>query len=153
MSEVKGVKMHFKILPSKLACGAIAIGRQNHWRFKVVNENSYKKDWVMETITEVPSAAKERLEKLKRSGIRFKRFVVAHEAPRLLSAPIETKVQPAVERFRHSEISIASIPLADILVFGLTLFIQIFVQVILLDPAFIVVLEDGTWLEVMTWYE
>ncbi len=130
------------IVPSKLARQAVSVGFKNHWRFRVVGEASYKKEWRMETIPEAPRMAQERLEALKSAGITFQSFVIAHEAPRLLKAPefIKEKVKA---------LQPSSFPIGEVLAFIFTLFFQ----AILLDPALIVVLEDGTWLEVMTWYE
>ena len=133
------------ILPSKLARTAVSVGFKNHWRFRVVGENAYKDEWVKERVTEAPRKAQDRIVALKRAGIPIKEFVVAHEAPRLLCAP---KEEPKV--VKQSKTQTASFPLGEILQFLVYLFI---LPLTMLDPALIVVLEDGTWLEVMTWYE
>jgi hypothetical protein len=140
--------MDFKIVPSKQAREAISVGYQNHWRFRVVNENSYKRDWVTETLSEAPVKAQERIQTLKKSGISIQGFVVAHEAPRLLTAPMAT---PSVEPQPKTQpvTSTANFPITEILIFMFTMFFQ----AILLDPAIIAVLDDGTWLEIMTYYE
>lgn len=135
---------------------AILVGRQNHWRFKVVGQGGvpqkpfYKDEWVFELQTTTPDIGQDRINALRASGVRFKGFLVAHEAPRLLSAPKVAQNANDVKK-RSSEI----LPerqfgfIAEFVV----IFLQIFFQALLLDPALIVVLEDGTWLEVMTWYE
>ncbi len=134
---------------------AIAVGRRNHWRFRVTGqgelpkESAYKNEWWFEPVTD-PEYGKERLAALRRAGVRFKGIVIAHEAPRLLVAPKEPdfKINPSIPASNMSTNDLAS----D-LAMGLVLLISVFFQAILLDPALIVVLEDGTWLEVMTWYE
>lgn len=130
------------IVPSRLARQAISVGFKNHWRFRVVNEASYKRNWRTETLPEAPTTALERIEALKMAGISFQSIVIAHEAPRLLPAP-------APSRTPIQQTKTAALPLIEILSF----IFAILFQALLLDPALIVVLEDGTWLEVMTWYE
>lgn len=135
---------------------AIQIGYANHWRFRVVGQGEvpaqsfYKDEWVFEPI-DAPQVAQDRIETLKRFGFGIKGFVIAHEAPRLLTAPA-----PKKQDFKNNQTK-------DILpeveaIFGVFLkgvlfFFSLVFQAALLDPALIVVLEDGTWLEVMTWYE
>ena len=145
--------MDFKIVPSKQACEAIAVGFQNHWRFRIVNENSFKRDWVIETLPEAPQNAQERIQTLKGAGIGITGFVVAHEAPRLLVAP---QAVPSVDHpskpVTASDTSNVILPIGEILLFVLGMFFQM-MPLLLLDPALIAVLDDGTWLEVMTWYQ
>lgn len=135
---------------------AVQVGYENHWRFRVVGQGNvpeksfYKDEWVFVPVA-APTMAQDRLDTLKRSGIRFKGFVVAHEAPRLLTAPA-----PKKHDFKNSQTE-TILPDASIffgkLLQGLFFFIGLLFQVALLDPALIVILEDGSWLEVMTWYE
>lgn len=147
--------MNTKII-SYEARRAIQIGYENHWRFRAVGqgevptESFYREEWVFEPI-KAPQVAQDRIEKLKQSGIRFKGFVIAHEAPRLLSAPA-----PKKQDFKNNQTNNI---LPDVEAFfgallkGFLFLLTLIFQVALLDPALIVVLEDGTWLEVMTWYE
>jgi hypothetical protein len=118
---------------------AIAIGRRNHWRFRVVSKAP---EWVYEEVL-APTVALDRIAVLKRAGVPIKGFVIAHEAPKLLAAPKEEPKPPS------PQILLDFSPLEEVLKFVGNLFLI----AILLDPALIVVLEDGTWLEVMTWYE
>ncbi len=135
---------------------AVQVGYENHWRFRVVGQGEvpeksfYRDEWIFEPI-KAPQMAQDRLDTLKRSGIRFKGFVIAHEAPRLLTAPA-----PKKHDFKNNQTGAIVPDTSEILgnlVQGLLLFIAFIFQAALLDPALIVVLEDGTWLEVMTWYE
>jgi len=141
--------MDFKIVPSKQAREAISVGFQNHWRFRVVNENSFKRDWVTEALTEAPEAAEERIQALRRAGIKINGFVVAHEAPRLLTTPI---AEPTAEPIQHSQTSTVVFPIAEALFLVFGMFIQM-LPLLFLDPAVIAVLDDGTWLEIMTYYQ
>jgi len=134
---------------------AIQIGYQNHWRFRVVGrgdvpKNAYYKDeWVFEPINS-PNVAQDRLKALKQKGICFKGFVIAHEAPRLLT--MQTPKVPKPD-FKNKDILPDLENLVVNVMFGLGYFFSLLFQMVLLDPALIVILEDGTWLEVMTWYE
>ncbi|MBL8049618.1 MAG: hypothetical protein JNM46_00210 [Anaerolineales bacterium] len=147
--------MNTKII-SYEARRAIQVGYKNHWRFRVVGQGEvpvqpfYKDEWVFEPVN-VPQVAQDRIETLKRFGFSFKGFVIAHEAPRLLPAPA-----PKKQDFKNNQ-TVGILPdveaLLGNLLKGLLFFLTFIFQVALLDPALIVVLEDGTWLEVMTWYE
>ena len=99
--------MDFKIVPSKQAREAISVGFQNHWRFRVVNENSYQTGLGHRDPHEAPVTAQERIQTLKRAGIQINGFVVAHEAPRLLTAPI---AEPTAEPIQHSKTSTVNFP-------------------------------------------
>ena len=137
---------------------AIQVGYENHWRFRVVGiggvpEKSYYRDeWVYEP-TEAPQSAQDRLDVLKGSGIGIKGFVIAHEAPRLLSAPATAPKKQDFKNNQTDGIVPDTSEVVSKLVQGFVFFLALIFQAALLDPALIVVLEDGTWLEVMTWYE
>ncbi|MBV5342638.1 hypothetical protein JZU68_03160, partial [bacterium] len=98
-----------------------------------------------------PVIAQDRLSALRRSGIQIKGFVIAHEAPRLLSAPAPKKHDFKTNETRTIVPETSTV--ISTLARGFLFFFALIFQAILLDPALIVVLEDGTWLEVMTWYE
>ncbi|MBI5954471.1 MAG: hypothetical protein HY865_22670 [Chloroflexi bacterium] len=125
---------------------AVQVGFENHWRFRVVSESDYKDQWITERVTEAPVMVQDRVLALKRSGIRIKEFVIAHEAPRLLSAP-------KVFKTTTPDILPATKTILETLVKGFIFFLTIVLQAAVLDPAVIVVLEDGTEIEVMKWYE
>lgn len=149
--------MHTKLI-SYQARKAVQVGYENHWRFRVVGqgevpkESFYRDEWVFEPV-QAPQMAQDRLQTLKRSGIRFKGFVIAHEAPRLLTAPAAAPKKTAEHVLDTKGIVPDMSEFLGNLAQGLLFFIALLFQVALLDPALIVVLEDGTWLEVMTWYE
>jgi hypothetical protein len=136
---------------------AIDLAYKEHWRFRVVGhgelpkEPSYKDQWWF-IPTADPEHGKDRIDVLRRAGVRFKGIVVAHEAPRMLVAPKEPdfKINPSPSIPATNK---STGDLASGLAMGLVLLISVVFQALLLDPALIVVLEDGTWLEVTTWYE
>jgi hypothetical protein len=135
---------------------AIQVGYENHWRFRVVGQGQmpeeayYSDEWVYEP-AETPQMAHDRLDALKRSGIHMKGFVIAHEAPRLLATP--TSKKHILKNNQDEAIVPDAGKILDSFVQGFLFFVAIVFQAALLDPALIVILEDGTWLEVMTWYE
>lgn len=140
---------------------AVVIGLQSHWQFRVVGNGTlpsnpvYKNEWWFEPLTTqaIPEEGKARLEALRRSGIRFQGVVVAHEAPRLLTTEKKVEKKPDFKISPSTDILTVLGSLASgIAAFSLFVF-SLFFQAILIDPALIVVLEDGTWVEVMTWYE
>ena len=90
-----------------------------------------------------------------KGGVSIDGLMIRHEAPRLLTAPKEEK---RVEKEKPDAIpTFNAFPvLAAILgVLGavLAVFGYIFITAVQLDPAIIAVLPDGTWLEVLTWYD
>ena len=143
---------------SQQARQAILAGRRIHQRFKVVGhgdlpeEPFYKDEWWFETIQTMPDKGKACLEELQRAKVHIKGMVIAHEAPRLLTAP---KATPKKEDFEvpANPILPAVEVVASVFVTILLVVFGLAFRAVLLDPALIVVLEDGTWLEVMTWYE
>ena len=146
-----------KTLISPEAKRAIDLAYKEHWRFRVVGQGevpttpSYKDQWWF-IPTSDPEHGKDRIEALRRAGVRFKGIVVAHEAPKMLVSPKEPdfKINPSPS-IPASNTSASD--LAGGLVMGLALLISVVFQALLLDPALIVILEDDTWLEVLTWYE
>lgn len=147
----------FSQMISSDARKAILIGRQNHWRFKVIGngdlpqEHTYKDEWWFEPVS-VPAVAQDRLNALQASGLSFRGFLIAHEAPKRLTSPKPIS-KPNVKVTNSPDIVPTITTIAEFFATSFVLVFSLFFQAILLDPALIVVLEDGTWLEVMTWYE
>ncbi len=137
---------------------AMDVARSNHWQFRVwgtgpvPTEPIYTDSWWLlpAGAAEIPESGQERIAALKRAGIPIKAAVVGHEAPKALLAP---KEQPGAESgSRQTAQSITSSGGGFILE-GLLMLFGLTVQAMLVDPALVVILEDGTWLEVMTWLE
>jgi hypothetical protein len=150
------------IIYSPYATKAVAAGDQHHMGFRVVgcgevpHESFYQDEWWYQPVdseSTIPESGLKRLEILKKAGIKIKGAVIAHEAPRLLCAPTpepETKKHPSTDRGVEFDL----LRVLGAVLSGLLMVLGIFlVAAIRIDPALIVVLEDDTWLEVMTWYE
>ena len=149
------------IVYSQYASKAIAAGRKRHMRFRAVNQGEvpsepfYEDGWwyeILESESTIPPQGRERIEILKKAGIPIKGMVVAHEAPKLLSAPQEAeKEQPS----RNVSRDLLPVIRGVVEVLGIILAVigVVFLAALRVDPALIVVLDDGTWLEIMTWYD
>jgi hypothetical protein len=136
------------------ASAAMKVANEHHWQFKVLGtgkvltEPIYTDSWWLTPATKIPAAGLKRVDALRKAGIPIKGFVIAHEAPKLLAAPKEEpKPQPT-----QTSSSIPSFDASFILEGALLAFGLIF-RAMLIDPALIVVLEDGTYLEVLTWLD
>ena len=149
-----------KLVYSEAAQTAIDLGRMYHYRFRVVGSGPvpekpfYQGAWWFEPVLE-PPAGKNILELLNRSGVAYKGIVVAHE--------VSLVEVPAAKEKEISDFKIASpsIPndtawgetIATGLLFMVPLMIELFTQLIMLDPAVIVVFEDDVWVEICFYYE
>lgn len=152
---------------------AVCIGRKNHWWFRVVGNGEmitqpvYKDGWWLIPTpldsTDIAKARK-RIDALKSTGIPIQGVVVAHEAPRLLCAPkasdrplvTQSAAQMALAVLKG--VLLGTLTLASAVVLITTILpvlgsVVLLAGLVLIDPAIIVVLEDGTWLEVLTYYE
>lgn len=117
----------------------------------------------------IPERTMERIQTVYASGIRPKGFVMVHEAPRLLSAPVQKKTPclalpaPAVKEPPRMEPQKepANIPSAgsDLLLTllgiagaAMAAFVMMFFSVAVgIDPIVVAVMEDGTWVEIDRW--
>lgn len=126
------------------ASRAIHIGREHHYRFRVVLEHDYQMGWVYdiyESDFETPIAGRARLEVLDNADIKYT-IILVHEHPKLLNAPKHDFKDPeCIPQDKVSLIFEGWEPIWDVFVLAI------------LDPSLIVILYDGTWLEIMTWYE
>jgi len=144
---------------SKDARKAMEISLKNHYCFRIIQpieipaDPTYQDEWWYEPVKEdtyMPSEGKRRLEALRRAGVTISGAVIVHEAPKLLKAPNEKQgfkisLSPNIVSILGTVAS-----LFFMLTFGI---VSLFVQTILIDPALIVVLKDGTTVEVMKWYD
>lgn len=137
---------------------ALAVGRDNHYWFRVLGamgvipQPVYKDEWWFlpyEPGLNIPEKALKRAEILK-SEIPIKQMIVAHEAPLLLCAPAPKKKElPDIGNVVGVMFKTAGVVLlAMFSIVGLA-----FTTALMSDPALICVLPDGTWIEVMRWYE
>ncbi len=131
----------------------------NHWKFKVVGHGGeiddplYKRDWVYEHLSYLPAYGPQegirRVKSIKESGVPIKGYIIAHEAPKLLMAP---KPQVIIPKDTGKPIAGLSELIGTIGTI-LLLMLAVFTELVISDPALIVVLDDGTCIEVMTWLE
>jgi hypothetical protein len=154
--------MNIQRIQSNEVGKALTLARKNHWWFRVIGTGAmisspkYQDGWWLVPINEdktiIPKNALERVEKLKQDGIRIQGVIVAHEAPKLLCAPAKEPFKIDTEAISKTAGEVAA-GLARVIatIFGILFYLVTFA--VLVDPALIVVLEDGTYVEVMTWYE
>jgi hypothetical protein len=154
----------FQIVHSRYATEALTVARRNGMTMRVVGQGDvplepfYLDEWWYSLVTAestIPAEGVRRIETLVKAGIPMKGLVIRHEAPRLLTAPKEEK---QVKRKRaDTYVAFEALPLLATILGALgavlAVFGYIFVMAIHLDPALIAVLPDGTYLEVLTWYE
>jgi hypothetical protein len=154
----------FQVVHSRYATEALTVARRNGMTMRVVGQGDvplepfYRDEWWYSRVSAestLPAKAVKRIETLVKEGIEIKGLVIRHEAPRLLTTPKEEK---QVKRKRpDAYVPFDALPLLATILGALgavlAVFGYIFVMAIQLDPALIAVLPDGTWLEVVTWYE
>jgi hypothetical protein len=154
------------IVYSQYANKAITAGRKQGMRFQVVNQRGvpdepfYEDGWWYEILKSdsqyiTHSDLQERLKVIRASGVPIKELIIAHEAPKLLTAPIaENKPE---KTSTDTDVSFDATPVVEAIVgvLGAILIVVgvIFVAAIRIDPALIAVLPDGTFLQVATWYD
>jgi hypothetical protein len=152
------------LIYSPYATKAIAVGRRQGMRFRAVDQRAvppepfYEDGWWYEFLKPeytIPSQVRERIKVIERSGIPIKELIIAHEAPKLLTAPIAEKKPEKTST--DKDVSFDATPLVEAIVKVLGAFLMvvgvIFVAAIRIDPAVIAVLPDQTWLEVAKWYD
>jgi hypothetical protein len=155
---------------------AINLGREHHYRFRVVGKNGTidkplpKEGWWYYPATDIPRNAQKRVDMLDKSGVSIKQVIIGHEASRLLKAPPKPNLIPIkkaeIQKPKKDPVDLSIV--ADVLAttfklalgvatvaVGITVWIMgaALSTALMLDPTVIVVLEDGTWLECMSWYE
>lgn len=149
---------------SPYAVKAIAEARKQGMRFRAVNQREvpsepfYEDGWwyeILESEYTIPSQVRERLKVLQKSGVPIKELIIAHEAPKLLTAPVAEKEPEKPSTRKDVAFDATPFVAAIVGVLGaiLTVVGVIFITAIRIDPAVIAVLPDGTWLEVATWYD
>ena len=143
----------------------IALAKTLHWGLRVVGTEpmisspEYRNGWwfvpVSEDKTIIPKKAWERVATMQLLDFKIQGMIVAHEAPKLLTAP-------KIAEFPPKPVEIDWIGFGKVLKRGLVILGQMmFVLfcftgmglVMMVDPALIVVLDDGKWVEVYRWQE
>jgi len=155
---------------SKKTVQVLDLGRKNHFSFRVLEDEGmvdsplYKDGWWYSPTdlseSTIPATALKRVNMIQKTGVPVQGFILAHEAPLLLAAPKKKPVELPVDEIAKivslggkivlgtalaTLVAAMAAPLAMI---GLAL-----VGLALVDPALIVVLSDGTRIEVCSWHE
>ena len=147
---------------------AMEVGREHHYRFRVVgtggmiDEPVFKNGWWYCPESTTPPEALGRVNVLVQSGLKLQGFIVAHETSNALPAPkvapspkvsaqVKTAPQPTVSTL--SSIDLETVVMVALKVAGFLMLMPLMLFGLALDPGVIIVLEDGTWLEVMYWFD
>ena len=156
----------FQIVHSRYATEALSVARKNGMTMRVVGQGDvplepfYLDEWWYSLISAestIPAEGVRRIETLLKGGVPIECLMIRHEAPRLLTAPNEEK-QEKKEKPVPIPTSNA-LPVLKAIVTTLGALLAFFGYIIVaaitipLDPAIIAVLPDGTYLEVVTWYD
>lgn len=154
----------FQVVHSRYATEALTVAMRNGMTMQVVGQGDvplepfYLDEWWYSLVTEestIPSEGVRRIEALVKGGVPIQSLMIRHEAPRLLTAPKDENV--AEKKEPEADVHFDPVPLLETIVgvLGaiLAVFGFIFIMAIRLDPAVIAVLPDGTWIEVVTWYD
>jgi hypothetical protein len=161
---MKQIQNPFQIVHSRYATEALSVARSNGMTMRVVGQGDvplepfYLDEWWYSRVTAestIPAEGVRRLEALVKGGVPIDCLMIRHEAPRLLTAPKEEK--QAVKEKPDEIPSFNALPVLEVILGVLgaifAVFGYIFVAAIHLDPAIIAVLPDGTWVEVVAWYD
>lgn len=152
----------------------LTLGREKYWGFRVsegtgvLAEETYKDGWwYLPTDSMQITRASKRIEVIKSSGVRVRQVIIAHEAPKLLCGPqkpdqinkgkiaiwVATGLLAAVGVVTAAAmITMVIMYLLVPLVIGMAVVMMMGLG-LLIDPVAIIVLEDGTRIEVLRWVE
>ena len=153
---------------SELAQEVIAIGRKNHWRFRVIGygeaptETVYQSGWSLTTLPEAPRIAQDRLFALKAAGVGVKALIIAHELPNFVVGPepkSDFNFEPILSGLTKIAKGVGIVALATTATVAIAAAAAIVAPILLIftavlvDPAIIIICEDGTWVEILNYYE
>ncbi len=152
----------------------MSLARKKHWGFRVLGDRGmipnpiFLFGWWFIPLEQdklvIPARANRRVQELLNAGVRIKGVIVAHQSTYCLPAPkAEPKPKPQPKPKKELDwqpliktITVAlqiTLGMATAVLYAVGIVLSVGVQMILIDPALIVVLEDGTWVEVMSWNE
>lgn len=136
------------------------LARAKGWGIRVLEETRipespvFKNGWWLEPLGEstMPAVATQRAQAVINAGVPVKGFIVAHQTTNLLKGKVQEakKVEVSETAWKALGVLGAVAWVAAQIVLGV---LALLVQVALVDPALIVVLEDGTAVEIARWYE
>ena len=152
----KPVSTQLAFYYSQTAEKAIELGRAHGWHFKVVGHAPaptkpfYLGKWWYEPVTTTPKGM-DRLYALQKAGIKWSGMMIGHE---LYFSEVEEPKPAAPPRIlKNNDILPAVGVIAGVAAMGLIGALSIIGRLILIDPALVIVLQDDTWLEIVTWVE
>jgi hypothetical protein len=146
----------------------VTLGRRHHWPFQVlgkapmVQEPVRLGEWLLvpaqDDSSKLPDRALVRIQAIFAAGLRPQGFVLVHEAPKLLKAPVTPKEQPKVVPVTtaspQSTSDLASGLVTGFVALASMIFPMLFMvaAAVLADPILVAVTEDGYWIEIDRWY-
>lgn len=164
---MKQIQRSFQIVHSRYATEALSVARNNGMTMRVVGQGDvplepfYLDEWWYSRISAestIPAEGVRRIQTLLKGGVPIDCLMIRHEAPRLLTAPKEEKQVKKEEA--ASMPTFNALSLLEVIVIALGAVLAVFGYVFIaaltaiqLDPAIVAVLPDGTWIEVVSWYE
>jgi hypothetical protein len=159
---------------------ALDVARKNHLRFRVLEKSGEISspvrigNWVYAPADPsiIPGVAKNSIELIIKSGLNPTQVIEGHElveAPRLLGPVVARPAPLAVPNIKNIKISPemekalittgkVALEVAKVAAVGTALVacgvgMMMVMALSAADPSVIVVLEDGSWVEVLNWYE
>lgn len=148
------------------------VAQEHHWGIRnlgkgeVLKETVFQDGWWYEPMGEstMHPLAAQRMEVIKQSGVSYQGFIVAHETTFLLNAPAKQEVKtdwgalaktvgkPALVVVGGVVVALAVVGLLMAVLPMFAVLLVFLVPMSGVDPALIVVLQDGTMVEVARWY-
>ena len=159
---------------------AAQVARKNRWGIMFLmnagflDRPLYKNGWWFvptQDESTLDQRALKRLNAFRDAGVQITQLIVAHQTTNLLSAPPappKEKILPKIKKEIDTNILPAVGKIAEVTARGTLLLLKLAVAVVgvtaygavsllgslvLLDPALIAVLEDGTWVLVYSWFD
>lgn len=144
----------------------VSLGRGHQWPFRALGKAPLLEepvrfgDWLLipgqSDTTPIPERTMTRIQAIFAAGIQPKGFVVVHEAPRLLKAPVETREQrPALAEAaflpQSSSDALAAFGTVMSAVASMILPMFLFMAAAMVDPILVAVTDDDTWIEIDRW--
>ncbi len=150
----------------------VSLGRAHRWDFRVLGKAPLPMepvrlgDWLLvpaqQDSTPIPQRAMARIQAIFAAGIRPTGFVLVHEAPKLLKAPVVTPERTPGQFAEGNGITSVPQSSSDFLttlgtgmsalasmIFPMFLFV---VAAAMADPILVAVTEDNYWIEIDRWY-
>ena len=123
--------------------------------------------WVVpahEDTSKIPSRAMQRIQTIFEVGIRPKGFVIVHEAPKILTGPVEEPAKPSRQlpdlKTAGKDLAIGAVGLAGFALLlvsavaaaaAIAIPAALLAGAVMIDPILIAVMEDDTWIEIDRW--